>query len=460
MHRYGYRLWRLAAVTFAAGLAGCVAPSSRENVAATSALVASQSPAAFTWRRDSAADGAARETVERMLADGLTLQESVAVAYLASPTLQLSLEQLEITRSEFVAAVTPQNPVAIVGTRKPGGDLAAFYPDRSISFGILQNVIALLNIPDRRAIAKHELERAQLEAARQIVEQAALVSQAWLEYAAALRVRELRQRSAAAAQAALDTIIVQAANGAISDLDVRVERGSLFSVQGSALRADVDVATTRERLGEQLGLSGWRDDWRINGSLPALPASDVEIAALERAALQKRFDLRAAAKVVDARLRVLATQRRFRWLNQLELGFFRDRAIGGTAFTGPNGVVEIPIFDQRQSQLLNADAELRSARRKLEAAQLTARNEIRTHASEVAATRALLVQYEREILPNQRQIVAGSGTAADPGEPARLRLRLSSLVGEEEQTMLLRDYWRARSALALAAGDWAGQSGL
>lgn len=459
MHRYRPALRRLAVVALLP-LAGCTFPTARENLAAADALVAPQAGAALEWRRDPAADQAARQRAEALLADGLTLEEAIGVAFLANPELQVQLEQLEISRSELVAAVTPPNPVAIVGTREPGGDLASFYADRSISFGVLQNVIALLNIPDRRAIARLDLQRVRLETADHAITHAAQVAQAWLEYSAALQVHALRERSVAAARAAFDSVVVQAANGSVSALNVAVERNALFSVEGSAVRSELAVATARNRLGELLGIAGWRDDWRLAGALPQLPETDPDATGLESAAMSARPDLQAAALTVDARLRVLATQRRFRWLNQFEVGVFRDRAIGGTTFTGPNAVIELPLFDQRQAKLLAADAELRAAMRRLENLRQSARSQIRTHAAEMRTTRRLLEQIDRDIQPNTRQIVAGLGTSNDPREPQRLRLRLSVLSGEEDRVGLLRDYWRARSALALAAGDWAAASGL
>ncbi len=102
-----------------------------------------------------------------------------------------------------------------------------------------------------------------------------------------------------------------------------------------------------------------------------MPASDPDPAAIENQALERRFDVRAATKAVDARLRALATQRRFRWMNELELGVFRDSMVGGTTFIGPNAVIELPLFDQRQAQLLAGDAQLRSALRTLESIQLS-----------------------------------------------------------------------------------------
>ncbi|MEO6368684.1 MAG: TolC family protein [Steroidobacteraceae bacterium] len=459
MHRYRSIARCLVGCATALAVTGCSLPSSRTNVDAAAQLVATQTRAALEWRRDPEADQAARRRAEALLEGGLTLDEAIGVAFLASPELQLSLEQLEISRAQLVAAVTPPNPVAIIGTRKPGGDLAAFYPDRSVSIGVLQNVMALLNIADRSAIARHDLQRVRFETAQHATAHAAQVAQAWLEYSAAMQIQALRQRSLAAAKAAFDTVVVRAANGSVTSLQVAVERNSVFAVESSAIRSELDVATARARLGGLLGVTGWHDDWRIEAVLPPLPASDPDLTALELQAMEQRLDLQAAAKTVDARLRVLAMQRRFRWLNQLEIGVFRDRAIGGTDFTGPNAVVELPLFDQRQAALLGADSELRSGLRGLEAARMTARNEIRLHAAEMHTTRRLLEQFERDIKPNQQQIAAGLGSA-DPGEPERLRLSMSMLSAEEDYTGLLRDYWRARSALALAAGDWAALRGL
>ncbi len=442
-------------------LSGCAAPSSRENVDATAKLVASQTSSGFVWRKDEAADAAARQSVEALLTGGLSLDKAVAVSFLVSPDLQLALEKIEVARSDVVAAGTAPNPLLIIGMRQSGGNFSAYYPSHNLSVGILENVIGLLNMPDRVAVAGHELERARLESAQRITTHAVLVAQAWLEYSAALRVQELRNRSAAAANAALDSVVVKAANGAgLSPLDVAQERNDVFTVEGSALRAEVDTTTARAHLAELLGLAGWHDDWQLAGGLPPLPASDPDPAAIENQALQRRFDVRAATWAIDARLRALATQRRFRWINEFELGFFRDTVVGGTTFIGPNAVIELPFFDHRQAQLLAGDAELRSALRTLEAVKLAARSDLRTHAVEMRITRTLLEKYERTILPNQRQIAAALGPVSDPGEPQHLRQRLAAISAEEEQAGLLRDYWRARSAFAAAAGDWEALAGL
>ncbi len=439
----------------------CAVPSARDNVDATAQLVRSQSRASLEWRGDPGADQAARLRAAALLDGGVTLEEAVGVAFLANPGLQVSLEQLRISRAQLIAALTPPNPVAIIGTRKPGGDLAAFYPDRSLSIGVLQNVIGLLSIPDRSAVARHELERVRFEVAQQAVSHAALVVQAWLEYSAALQVHELNERSLAAARAAYDSIAVGAANGNSTASALSAAQGDVSREQGDLIRSELAAAAARGKLGELMGVTGWRDDWQVTVRLPTVPDTDPDPVTVEAAAMQQRLDLQAAAKAVDARLRVLATKRRFRWLNQLEFGVFRDKAIGGTSFTGPNAVVEIPLFDQRQSQLLQSDAELRIAMRQLEAAQLAARTRIRLHVAELHAFRQQLQLLDREVfLPARRQVAAQAGAGVDPAAPDRLRRRQATLADEATWVKVMLEYWRTRSALALAAGDWNAISGL
>ena len=436
-------------------LTACAFPTARENLAGTAGVVAQQSRAGFTWRRTAAEDAEMLAAIDPLLAGGITAEKAVAIAYLASPELQIALEKLEISRADLVAATTPPNPVAVAGVRTPGGSLAAFYPGSSMTIGFLQNVLALLNMPSRRRVAQYELERVRFETADRIIGIAAEVNQDWIELVAAQRVLQLRERAAAASLAAQDTIVVGVANGRdYGPLDLALERNSLYGAEAQVLRARLDVATARAHLAQQMGIAGLRDAWEVGGDLLPLPPADPDPSVLESRALAQRLDLRAARQAVLARLKTLSTQRQFRWLGSLELGLFRESASGGTSFTGPNAVVELPLFDQHQSQLLAADSDLRSAQRTLDVLTQTARSELRTHAAELAATRLLVEKYRDAVLPNHRQILAQFGSSAEPGSVDRLHLRLSSLAAEEEALGYLRDYWRARGALARAAGDW------
>jgi cobalt-zinc-cadmium efflux system outer membrane protein len=461
MHRYRSITRCLLVCAAALAATACALPSARENVDAAAQLVRSQSRASLEWRRNPEEDQAARVRAAALLDDGVSLDEAVAVAFLTHPGLQMELEKLAISRADLVSAMTPANPVAIVGSRKPGGDLAAFYPDRSVSIGVLQNVIDLLNIPDRTAVARHDLQRVRYETAQQAVIHTAAVVQAWLEYSAALQIHSLGERRVAAAMADVASSAALPASDERAAQNVAFANENRLRAEAELIRTELVAATTRGKLGELMGVTGWRDDWQVVVRLPPAPASDPDPVAIEAAAMQQRLDLLAAAKAVDARLRALATQRRFRWLNQLEVGVFREKALGGTAFTGPNAVVEIPLFNQRQAVLLKSDAELRIALRRLESLRLAARTEIRLHVAELAYFRQQLQQFEREfLLPARQQVAAEAGAGSDPAAPDRLRRRQASLLDEATWVGELREYWRARSALALSAGDWSAISGL
>jgi hypothetical protein len=397
MHRY-----RSAACLLAGTMAlatACSVPSPRDNLEAASELVRPRARVNLESRRDPAADESARARASALLDAELTIEAAVGVSFLVHPSLQVATEQLSISRARLVAAVTPPNPVGVIGSRKPGGDLAAFYPESAISIGVLISLIDLLSMPDLVAIARHDLQRARFETAQFAVTHAAKVVEAWLEYSAALTNWQQYQ-------------------------------ANQMPLTAESISAELAAATARAKLGELMGVTGWRDDWKVSIELPPAPASDPAAAAVEAAAMNQRLDLLAASKTVDVRLRTLAMQRRFRWLATLDIGLFRDKALGGTSFTGPNAVVEIPLFDQRLAQLLEADADLRIAVRQYEAARIKARSEISIHVAEVRAMR------------QQLQLLAGAA------------------ANDSTYRAALLEYWRARSALAFAAGDWAALSGL
>jgi cobalt-zinc-cadmium efflux system outer membrane protein len=450
----------LAGAVLAVGLAGCSTPGPREaSDAAVGQALRETAGVRAKWRRSSVEDARLKSEIAPLLADGLSVADSVAIALLANPELQLAFERLEVSRADLVAASTLPNPVLIMGSREPGGHLAPFYPQQTVSIGLLENVLGLLSVPAKRRVAQADLKRAQLDLADRIVAHAAQVSLAYLEYVAARKVLELRERSTAAATTAVDIITVNVANGRVnSPGDLVVERNALFSNQSQLRRAQLQVATTRERLGQLMGIAGISDDWEATDQLQALPAADPDIEGLEERAFAQRLDMRAAREAVATRLETLRTQRRFSWLGAFEFGLFREGQSSQIRFTGPNAVLELPLFDRRQSQLLSSDSQLRSALRQTELLAQQARNELRTHAAEMQATRTLYLNYRDQLVPRQQWLLSQM-RSADPSDLGRLRLRLSSIAAEEEATGYLRDYWRARGALARAAGDWSGVLG-
>ncbi len=232
---------------------------------------------------------------------------------------------------------------------------------------------------------------------QQAVQHVAEVVQAWLEYCAALQIHQLNQRGGS------DT-----------------------------LRSGLDVATSRASLGRLMGTIGWNEDWQVTIPLPSAPASDPDLShagSPGHAAAAGSEGRREGSGCAPAGARPAPA---LPLIGALDVGVFRDQAIGGTPFIGPNVVIELPLLNHRIGEVLQADAELRIALRKLEAARLAARSEIRIHAAELQVMRLQLQQF---------------GAGAPP-------------VNDASYVRTLREYWRTRSALALSAGDWGTLSGL
>ncbi len=336
----------------------------------------------------------------------------------------------------------------MVGVREPGAGLARIYGDQDITVGLLQNILGIINVPSRRAFAKREMQRVRAEVADRIVALAAEVQEAVIQYFAAERVVALRAEVVHVAQQSVASMQGQ------PEINVALERNTLHAASNASLRAELERTTAREKLGQLMGLSGRHDDWQLAGALPPLPAADPALPALEQLSLSQRLDIQAARASLDARVGQLRTTRRWRWVGDMEVGWFRERTIDGTHFDGPNAALELPLFDQRQAEIASRDAQARSAMRTVEALALEARRDIRTHGAELAATRLLLQRYRDDVLPNHRDVFERAKTAPDLPLAERFHSQQAVLSAEEEEVGLLRDYWRARSALARAAGDW------
>ena len=83
-----YRCWPCLGVLLL--VSACTVPSARENATAATSLVEARVPASLSWRRAPEADQAARVRAEQLLQGGLTVRAAMAVAFLASPVLQLA----------------------------------------------------------------------------------------------------------------------------------------------------------------------------------------------------------------------------------------------------------------------------------------------------------------------------------------------------------------------------------
>lgn len=372
------------------------------------ALLAACAPSTSTLRRPVSAELASRglpalgapgaaqvgasAEVRALLAHPLTLDAALRVALLQNRRLAAYAEELGVAHAELTSATMPSLEVA------------ATYHLGTLEVDALADVLALLELPTRRAGAKAAQARVRAATVGHAVRLATEVELAFGELQAALAKTDLQQQYFEAADAA--ALVHERAHAAGGSTDLAVAR-QLEQRETARLmlgRAQLEALVARERLGRALGLSAVDGEWTVATTPPSLPAAAPALDELEREAVAASTELamgRASARERAGRAG-LSGLRRF--VPGLYLGAVAEHDDEGWA-AGPAARLVLPLgggpvatarrdqalHRQAQHELYATAVELRSWAR---AARLTA---LGTYA-EAAQLRDVVVPLRRRIL--------------------------------------------------------------
>jgi outer membrane protein, heavy metal efflux system len=127
----------------------------------------------------------------------------------------------------------------------------------------------------------------------------------------------------------------------------------------------------------------------------------------------------------------------------------------GPLLLGPNLVIELPIFDQRQAVIARLEAQRHEMARRLQEVAIDARSEVRLAALRLSAGREVVSHY-REVLVPLRKTVTEQALLHYNGMFLSAFQLLTVKQGEVDARRgyleSLRDYWIARAELARALG--------
>ena len=196
-------------------------------------------------------------------------------------------------------------------------------------------------------------------------------------------------------------------------------------------------------------------EWNIPSSLDAVPAEHSMVENLEKLAIDQRLDLQAAGKEVEASATRLGMKRNWRLLAGAEFGISGEREPDGTDTLGPALSVEIPLFDQGQTKVAEADAHLRQSEHKLTALVLQIRSEVRSAQNQMITAQQMAHRYQSTIIPLQERIVTLSQQRYNYmllGAFDLLTARQDEMKIYQDYIHAVRDFWIARSDLERAVG--------
>lgn len=433
------------------GAAACASVSPERGHDQVSALVGQRTGYKTGWEKGPPDDARVAAWVNDLTRSGLTRTKAVEIALVNSPALQATYEELGISQAEMVQAGLLANPSfgAEYGFAVSSGAIAEY------RFSLAQDFLDLFVLPLRKQIAREQFEADTLRVAHQVLQTVAEVEKAFVAAQASAELLVFRQTVVETAAAAADLSQRQFDAGNISTLDRSAERATFEQAKLDLARAEVELFEGRERINLLLGLWGGATTWNFADSLPALPPGDPPLEHLEALAIRQRFDVAAARRQAHLFARAVGMARSTRLFGRIEIGVDVHRDPDGPRVLGPNLVIDLPIFDQRQAAIARLEAQQRQQERRLLGVSIEVRSEVRLAEARIRANRQAVVQYRDVLVPLRKELV-DQALLHYNGMFIGLFQLLMAKQGEVDARRgyleSLRDYWTARAELARAVG--------
>src|SRR5690606_23326159 len=123
--------------------------------------------------------------------------------------------------------------------------------------------------------------------------------------------------------------------------------------------------------------------------------------------------------------------------------------------------IELPLFDQGQARIAEAEASLRAARARRDALQLALEQDVALGLDRLARTASVAERYRSALLPQRETVMRETQARVDymlMGVFELIAVRREEFEGYEEYLEVVRDFWLAVAELRHAAGGrWPGE---
>ena len=396
-----HNLGRALAIASAALLSACQTLSPDGGMG-TVAAIAGGGLNKDVVRVSSAEDeAAAHSEVSRLLRASLSADAAVQIALLNNPGLQAAYNWLGIAEAVAVQSSRPPLPVFSFDDVSTSLEL-------DVERRMVASILQLATWPARSKIAGVRIEQAELRAAEETLRIAAETRKAYLRAVAAREI--LARLNASKANADADAALTEqlTATGAVNKLDHARTEVFASELEAQVTSAGLQAIAAQEQLTRLMGLWGSDLDRLLPRTLPPLPAKSVTFAAVERNVMDRRVDLAVARLEVEALARSYGLTRSTRLINVLDVSGIsktqKDKGAPAADGGGFDIAFEVPIYDFGRAKLREAEQRYREALNELAGMAIDARSQARQAYGAYQSTRAIVVKYEREVLPLRKTI--------------------------------------------------------
>ncbi|MGN6105629.1 MAG: TolC family protein [Kofleriaceae bacterium] len=389
--------------------------------------------------------------INALLGKPLDRDAAVRIALANNRRLQAQFDQLGIAASELASATVLAPTEVDLQYKLPvkgggGGELEV---------EAVQDILDLIQMPQRRGIARADLAAARARAVAASVELVALVERAYVDMVAAQQELELRQTAFDAASASAEITDRMYAAGNAPELATARERDRREQARIDLARAQLAVEERREAMNEAMGLSGRDTRWTVANRLPDLPEEAPALDQLEREAVASSLDLAALRAEAEGAAGRVGVARLRSFLPELGVGVAASRKDDEWE-AGPVLSFGLPLFNQQQGPRARANAELQRARNQATATAIELRARARATRQRVLEAHTEARHYTAVVLPLRQRIVDETLKQYNAMNASTFELLVArrELVEAGRQYIdAVRRFWRASAdSRALARG--------
>ena len=437
--------WRMGAIASASLLASCASIPRDSGFADVRQAVITETQLPVEWNPRQDVQPPDDATVSSLLAEELTAERAVQIAFANNRDLQATLEELGLARAELIGASTIRNPLFDGEIRFPGG------PHDPFELGLSQTLMDIFQLRNRRRLGRAQFEAAKVRVSAAVINFAGLVRMDYFDAVAARKILARQEAVMKAQEAATEIARRQHSAGNISDLDLENEQARYEQVKLDYARAQLDELQARERLIGDLGLVR-RMELKLPTEFPSPPASEMVSDEVEQQVVTRRLDLRIAEREIEAARRAVGIAKTAAF-EDLAVGVHLEREPEGTKTTGPALTIPIPIFDRGAAAKARARAMLRQAQQRLGAMTVSARSEARSALERLLEARSRMDYVRDVVIPRRERILRLTQleyNAMLRGVFQLIDARKNLDSARREEIIATRDYWVARTELQTA----------
>ncbi len=390
------------------------------------------------------------EFIETLTRSELTADVAVRIALNNNPKLKSTYAQLGLAAADVYEASRIRNPIfsaSFLDSNQSG-------ERDQITYGLLASFTDLITLPSRKKLARQEFAITKQFVGAEVLAAAIDTERAFYEFVAAKQMMAMRAQIAEASRLSADLAARYYDAGNLTPRELALERAAASEAQMLALEAEANAFAARTNLALQMGLASM-DAWDAAPQLPApLPQED-NLEELLTLAYDSRLDLAAAQAKADMLADRYGYTRWSRWVGELDVGYERERETDGAKLRGPTVEWEVPVFTQKNDQLLRADVNFKIAVNEIERLQNEIQNQVQLAFKETMNAKARVAEFRDRLIPARVEAVKRAQE-----EESFMLIGIFELLSDKQQEYdayqgyleSVRDYWLARTELTRAVG--------